>query len=65
MDDGSYTDAQISDVVGQIRRNKPPAACCPACDTTLLLDPVIRRLIDKDGDGAEVRGARLAPMIPA
>ena len=59
MDDGSYTEAQVSDVVGQIRRNKPPSAGCPVCDTTLLLEPMIQRLIDTDGDDPEVRGARL------
>ncbi len=58
MDDGSYTDAQVSDVVGQIRRNKPPSACCPVCDTSLSLEPVIWRQIDRNGDDPEVRGVR-------
>ena len=46
----SYTDAEVAEVVEQIRRNKPPSACCPVCDTTLSLGRVISRLVDKDCD---------------
>ncbi len=54
----TYTDAQVAEVVEQVRRNKPPSARCPVCDRTLLLEPVIRRLIDRDGDDTELSGVR-------
>ena len=55
----AYTDAQVAKVVEQIRQNKPPSACCPVCDTTLLLEPVICQLIDRDCDDTELRGVQL------
>ena len=53
----TYTDAQVAEVVEQIRRNKPPSACCPVCDTTLSLEPVIWQLIEGHGGwDSELRG---------
>ena len=53
-----YTDAQVVEVVDQIRRNTPPSARCPVCQTTLLMEPVIWQQIDRNGDDPEVRGVR-------
>ena len=55
----AYTDAQVAGVVEQIRRNEPPSARCPVCDATLLLEPVICQLIDRDCDDTELRGVEL------
>ena len=58
----TYTDAQVAEVVEQIRRNKPPSARCPVCDTTLSLEPVIWQLIEGDGDDTELRGIRFKDL---
>ena len=54
----TYTDAQVAEVVEQVRRTKPPSASCPACDTTLSLEPMIWRLIDRNGDDPDLLGIR-------
>ena len=55
----TYTDAHIAGIVEQIQQSNPPSARCPVCDTTLLLEPVICQLIDRDCDDAELRGVRV------
>ncbi len=54
----TFTDAQTAEIVKQIRRNKPPSARCPVCDTTLVLEPVVCQLVERDCDDPPLRGVR-------
>ncbi len=53
-----YAEAQIAEIVKQIRQNTPPSARCPLCGTKLWLEPVSSRAIERDGDETELRGVQ-------